>query len=409
MLSEQAQEAPGRAARVLRPRRRLPHRRARPGDPRRRQPAGRRAERPHRRGGHRDLSQAAGGDGARAARRERRGGAVGGPRPAGADVDPSEYVDDANLRMELYRKIAEEPEREMLAELVDRFGPPPASVQTLVEVAALKRLAESLRVQSISAKAGELVIRLRRDARIDVERLIEMVSTIARGELQPHRRAVAARRRRPAARGRGAADAGVAGNMRSLRPALPRLRASSCCRRLPAAAPPAPRTPWRASATRTCATAISSLPHAHRQRRRDGVLGSDVLSQLFDQFLEERLLARLAADRKVVREAEGRPGSGRRSRRSGEPAAARGRLRPRSRPLLRGAPAGLRASRAGEAAPDPDRGPGDGRAARREIGRQRRSRRSPAGCRAIPGRRGRLPGRARRDDLPPRSPRSSSA
>jgi transcription-repair coupling factor (superfamily II helicase) len=85
-------------------------------------------------------------------------------------------VDDANLRMELYRKIAEEPEREMLAELLDRFGPPPAAVETLVEVAALKRLAESLRVQSISAKSGEVIIRLRRDARIDVERLIEMVS-----------------------------------------------------------------------------------------------------------------------------------------------------------------------------------------------------------------------------------------
>jgi transcription-repair coupling factor (superfamily II helicase) len=90
---------------------------------------------------------------------------------------PQDYVDDANLRMELYRKIAEEPEREMLAELADRFGPPPAAVETLVEIAALKRLAESLRVQSIAAKGGELVIRLRRDARIDVERLIEMVSS----------------------------------------------------------------------------------------------------------------------------------------------------------------------------------------------------------------------------------------
>jgi transcription-repair coupling factor (superfamily II helicase) len=89
---------------------------------------------------------------------------------------PQDYVDDANLRMELYRKIAEEPEREMLAELVDRFGPPPPAVETLVEVAALKRLAESLRVQSIAAKGGEVIIRLRRDARIDVERLIEMVS-----------------------------------------------------------------------------------------------------------------------------------------------------------------------------------------------------------------------------------------
>ncbi len=44
-------------------------------------------------------------------------------------------------------------------------------------MAALKRLAESLRVQSISSKGSELIIRLRRDARIDVDRLIEMVST----------------------------------------------------------------------------------------------------------------------------------------------------------------------------------------------------------------------------------------
>ena len=98
---------------------------------------------------------------------------------------PQDYVDDANLRMELYRKIAEEPEREMLAELTDRFGPPPPTVEALVEVAALKRLAESLRVQSISAKGGELVIRLRRDARVDVERLIEMVSNLPGASFSP--------------------------------------------------------------------------------------------------------------------------------------------------------------------------------------------------------------------------------
>ena len=98
---------------------------------------------------------------------------------------PQDYVDDANLRMELYRKIADEPEREMMSELKDRFGPPPPAVETLVEVAALKRLAESLRVQSISAKSGELVIRLRRDARIDVERLIEMVSTMPGASFSP--------------------------------------------------------------------------------------------------------------------------------------------------------------------------------------------------------------------------------
>ena len=40
----------------------------------------------------------------------------------------------------------------------------------------------------------------------------------------------------------------------------------------------------------------------------DGVLASDVLSQLFDQFLEERLLVHLAIDRKLVREARGAVG-----------------------------------------------------------------------------------------------------
>jgi transcription-repair coupling factor (superfamily II helicase) len=100
---------------------------------------------------------------------------------------PHGYVDDANLRMELYQKIAasESSEREMVAELADRFGPPPAAVRTLVEVAALKRLAESLRVQSIAAKGRELVIRLRRDARIDVAKLIELVSRTEGASFSP--------------------------------------------------------------------------------------------------------------------------------------------------------------------------------------------------------------------------------
>ncbi len=100
---------------------------------------------------------------------------------------PTEYVEDANLRMEIYRKIAasEDAEGEILAELADRFGPPPAAVQTLIEVAGLKRLAESLRVQSISSKGGELIIRLRRDAKIDVERLIEMVSSLPGASFSP--------------------------------------------------------------------------------------------------------------------------------------------------------------------------------------------------------------------------------
>ena len=115
--------------------------------------------------------------------REQRGEALEEAPSAAIDLPvamaiPPDYVEDANLRMEIYRKIAagDAPREELLAELRDRFGKPPAAVVTLLEVAELKRQAEALRVQSISAQGGKLVVRLRRDARVAVDRLIELVS-----------------------------------------------------------------------------------------------------------------------------------------------------------------------------------------------------------------------------------------
>jgi len=91
---------------------------------------------------------------------------------------PEDYVGDPQLRMEIYRRLAlgDEPEEEILGELRDRFGAPPPGVRSLVKAAAVKRLAEALRLQSISARGGRLVLRLRQDARIDPERLVDLVS-----------------------------------------------------------------------------------------------------------------------------------------------------------------------------------------------------------------------------------------
>jgi transcription-repair coupling factor (superfamily II helicase) len=92
---------------------------------------------------------------------------------------PEEYIGDMNLRLDVYRQIAafEGAEEQLAAELRDRFGPPPEAVMDLLGVAGLKRIATDLRVQSISVQAGKLQIKFRRDAIIDVERLIELVST----------------------------------------------------------------------------------------------------------------------------------------------------------------------------------------------------------------------------------------
>jgi len=91
---------------------------------------------------------------------------------------PRSYIGDENLRMEIYRKLAaaERPREELLGELSDRFGRPPREVEALLDVVDLKRVAEALRVQTISAADGRLTFRLRRDARIDVDRLIRFVS-----------------------------------------------------------------------------------------------------------------------------------------------------------------------------------------------------------------------------------------
>ena len=58
---------------------------------------------------------------------------------------PQEYIADANLRMEVYRRLAlgEEARSEILDELRDRFGAPPRSVELLAEAAELKGLAET--------------------------------------------------------------------------------------------------------------------------------------------------------------------------------------------------------------------------------------------------------------------------
>jgi transcription-repair coupling factor (superfamily II helicase) len=100
---------------------------------------------------------------------------------------PPDYLGDANLRLEIYRRIAagEGDGREILDELRDRFGPPPEPVQRLVEVASLKRLAEQLRVQTISMKGAKLQIRMRRDSPVDPDRLIRLVSEIPGAGFSP--------------------------------------------------------------------------------------------------------------------------------------------------------------------------------------------------------------------------------
>lgn len=69
---------------------------------------------------------------------------------------PHDYVGVERLRLEMYRKLAEardsERLREVVAELTDRYGEPPAPVQNLVEVARFRLLARRYGLTDVSVQ-----------------------------------------------------------------------------------------------------------------------------------------------------------------------------------------------------------------------------------------------------------------
>jgi transcription-repair coupling factor (superfamily II helicase) len=82
-------------------------------------------------------------------------------RPAPASL-PLIYVADPKQRIEVYRKLAaitdEEDITRLKAELRDRFGPLPAAVELLLQVAALKLLAAERGISVIESKADKLML-----------------------------------------------------------------------------------------------------------------------------------------------------------------------------------------------------------------------------------------------------------
>ncbi|MEZ0240496.1 MAG: transcription-repair coupling factor [Chloroflexota bacterium] len=76
---------------------------------------------------------------------------------------PDDYVPDEAQKLELYRRLARARNPGDIAafrqEVIDRFGPMPAPVLRLVEVAELRLAAEAVGVASMSREEGQLVVR----------------------------------------------------------------------------------------------------------------------------------------------------------------------------------------------------------------------------------------------------------
>jgi transcription-repair coupling factor (superfamily II helicase) len=92
---------------------------------------------------------------------------------------PPEYIDNENLRLRIYKRIAgvsSEAERvEVTRELDDRFGPPPPAVVNLLEYAVVKALAEKLLIATIDRKGDQIAIKFYDDTPVGPEKIVKMI------------------------------------------------------------------------------------------------------------------------------------------------------------------------------------------------------------------------------------------
>jgi transcription-repair coupling factor (superfamily II helicase) len=95
------------------------------------------------------------------------------------------YVPDMNQRLMVYRRFARaghlDEVQNVLDELRDRYGAPPASVQNLAEYARIRLLADQIGLESLDRELSAVVLKFRQDAPIDPLLLAGLVQS--RGDL----------------------------------------------------------------------------------------------------------------------------------------------------------------------------------------------------------------------------------
>src|SRR5262245_1555975 len=93
---------------------------------------------------------------------------------------PEAYVPEVNQRLALYKRLTEIESAEevapMAAELIDRFGPPPPAVETLLDIVALRVLARALHVERLEAGPGRAVITFAPSTPVRPERMLEVIA-----------------------------------------------------------------------------------------------------------------------------------------------------------------------------------------------------------------------------------------
>ena len=75
---------------------------------------------------------------------------------------PESYIESTNLRLDVYRKIADiksfEDSTDVIDELIDRFGEPPEAVKGLIDIAMLRNIASGLKIKEVKQMGTNLLL-----------------------------------------------------------------------------------------------------------------------------------------------------------------------------------------------------------------------------------------------------------
>jgi transcription-repair coupling factor (superfamily II helicase) len=89
------------------------------------------------------------------------------------------YIPDMNQRLTVYRRMAavrtDEELEKLIAEVRDRYGPPPDTVLNLAEYASIRLLADRIGLESLDREGQLVVLKFRQDASLDPAWLFRVV------------------------------------------------------------------------------------------------------------------------------------------------------------------------------------------------------------------------------------------
>jgi len=93
---------------------------------------------------------------------------------------PEDFIYDMSQRLRTYKRISSADSEEELtdvhAEIADRYGPIPETVENLFEYSRLRRETSKLGIISIDREGDRLAVKFSEEAKIDPDKLVALVS-----------------------------------------------------------------------------------------------------------------------------------------------------------------------------------------------------------------------------------------